>query len=57
MTIHNARLRALHVFAFAMLCLAALGAQASADDGTTPPPPRAVPLARALPRGAAGVAV
>ena len=33
-----------------MLCLLALGARASADDGTTGAPPRAVPLARAIPR-------
>lgn len=52
MTIHTARLRALHAIALAALCLAALNGsatQASADDGTATPP-RAVPLARALPR-------
>jgi murein DD-endopeptidase MepM/ murein hydrolase activator NlpD len=49
MTIQNARLRALHVLALAMLCLAAFGTQAGADDGTATPP-RAVPLARAIPR-------
>ena len=50
MTIRHARLRALQVLAVALLCLVALGAQASADDGTAGPPPRAVPLARAIPR-------
>lgn len=50
MTIQNARLRALHVLVLAALCLVALGGQTSADDGTTAPPARAVPLARALPR-------
>ena len=61
MTIHIARLRALHIVALAALCLPALlvvlvllallvlGSQARADDGTTAPP-RAVPLARAIPR-------
>jgi murein DD-endopeptidase MepM/ murein hydrolase activator NlpD len=49
MTIHNARLRALHLCALVALCLVALGGQAMADDGTTTPA-RAVPLARALPR-------
>jgi len=48
MTIHNARLRALHIGALVALCLTALAAPALADDGT--PPARAVPLARALPR-------
>ena len=49
MTIQHARLRALHVTALAGLCLLAFGGQARADDGTVAPP-RAVPLARALPR-------
>lgn len=54
MTIRTARLRALHAIALVTLCLLALGSllgslgtPALADDGT---PPRAVPLARALPR-------
>jgi len=49
MTIHNARLRALSSGLAAALCLLAFGAPARADDGT-PAAPRAVPLARALPR-------
>lgn len=49
MTTHIARLRALHIVALAALCLIALGGAAAADDGTGTPP-RAVPLARALPR-------
>ena len=49
MSIHNARLRALHIVALALACLAALTSPASADDGTTAPP-RAAPLARAIPR-------
>ena len=48
MTIHTARLRALYALAFAVLCLLAFGRNASADDTTTTPP-RAVPLARAIP--------
>ncbi|MEP7003881.1 MAG: M23 family metallopeptidase [Chloroflexota bacterium] len=50
MTIHNARLRALHMIVLVALCLAALGAQAAADDGTTQSPARAIPVARAIPR-------
>src|SRR6266542_621978 len=49
MTIHNARLRALYLCIGMALCLAAFGSQARADDGTATPP-RAVPLARALPK-------
>lgn len=49
MTIRTARLRALYVCVTAALCLLAFGAQADGDDGTSTPP-RAVPLARALPR-------
>ena len=49
MTIHIARLRALHICALVALCLLAFGSQAMADDGTTTPA-RAVPLARALQR-------
>jgi murein DD-endopeptidase MepM/ murein hydrolase activator NlpD len=49
MTIHNTRLRVLYACVTAAICLLAFGAQANADDGTTTPP-RAVPLARALPR-------
>ena len=49
MSIQNARLRVLHVIALALVCLAALGTTANADDGTTAPP-RAAPLARAIPR-------
>lgn len=49
MSIQNARLRALHAVALALVCLAALGTPANADDGTTAPP-RAVPLPRAIPR-------
>src|SRR5690348_14433523 len=48
MTIHIARLRALQIVALALLCLVVLGTQARADDGT-PTPPRAAPVARALP--------
>jgi murein DD-endopeptidase MepM/ murein hydrolase activator NlpD len=48
MSIHTARLRALYLCAFVALCLLAAGERASADDGTSTPP-RAVPLARALP--------
>ena len=50
MTIHTARLRALHVLGFAVLGVLALGAQANADDGTPATPPRAVPVARSIPR-------
>ncbi len=50
MTIHTARLRALHVLVLAALCLVALGAPAAADDGTPATPARAVPIARAIPR-------
>jgi murein DD-endopeptidase MepM/ murein hydrolase activator NlpD len=42
------RFRVLYAFVTAALCLLAFGAQANADGGTTTPP-RAVPLARALP--------
>lgn len=49
MTIRTARLRALDALVLAGLCLLALGAPASADDGTTTPA-RAVPLARAVAR-------
>ncbi len=49
MSIQNARLRALHVVALAFACLAALTSPANADDGPTAPP-RAAPLARAIPR-------
>ena len=49
MTIQTARLRALYALVTAALCLVAFGANASADDSTTNPP-RAVPLARAIPR-------
>src|SRR2546423_12427656 len=49
MTIHIARLRALHICALVAMCLMAFAAPARADDGT-PPPARAVPLSRALPR-------
>lgn len=49
MTIRTARLRALYACVLAGLCLLAQGAPASADDGTATPP-RAVPLARAIPR-------
>jgi murein DD-endopeptidase MepM/ murein hydrolase activator NlpD len=49
MSIHNTRLRVLYACVTAALCLLAFGARANADDGT-PTPPRAVPLARALPR-------
>lgn len=49
MTIHTARLRALYAVLTITLCLLAQGAVASADD-STPVPPRAVPLARAIPR-------
>lgn len=49
MSIHSARLRALSACVLAALGLLALGAQGSADDGTTAPP-RAAPLARAIPR-------
>ena len=49
MSIQNARLRALHIVALALACLAALTSPANADDGT-PAPPRAAPLARAIPR-------
>jgi len=48
MSIHNTRLRVLCACVTAAVCLLALGATASADDGPTTP--RAVPLARALPR-------
>ncbi len=48
MSIRTARLRALHVVALALLCLVVFGTQARADDGT-PTPPRAAPIARALP--------
>src|SRR5438552_18991910 len=48
MSIRTARLRAPHAVALALLCLVAFGAQARADDGT-PTPPRAAPIARALP--------
>ena len=48
MSIQNARLRALHIVVLALLCLCAFGTQARADDGT-PTPPRAAPVARALP--------
>ena len=48
MSIHAARLRALYLCAFVALCLLAAGGRASADDGTSTPP-RAIPLARALP--------
>ena len=47
MTDRTARPRALHAVALALLCLCAFGTQAAADDGTTPP--RAAPVARALP--------
>ena len=49
MTIQTARLRALHVIALVALCLLALATPVRADDGT-PTPPRAAPLARAIPR-------
>ena len=48
MSIQNARVRALHIVALALLCLVVLGTQARADDGT-PTPPRAAPIPRALP--------
>jgi len=49
MTSRTARLRALYAFVTAALCLLALATPARADDGTSAPP-RAAPLARALPR-------
>src|SRR5438045_8756747 len=49
MTIQDARLRVLYVCVTAALCVLAFGGTASADGGTTTPP-RAVPVARALPR-------
>jgi len=48
MSIRTARLRALHIVALALLGLVVFGTPAGADDGTTPP--RAAPVARALPR-------
>ena len=48
MTIHTARLRALSAAVLALACLVAQGSPAHADDG--PPPPRAIPAARAIPR-------
>lgn len=47
MPIRAARRRALHATVLAALCLVALGGAANADGGT---PPRAVPVARSLPR-------
>ena len=49
MAIKLTRLRVLYAFVTAASCLLAFGAQANADGGTTTPP-RAVPLARALPK-------
>src|SRR5438128_8355107 len=49
MTNRTARLRALLTAVLAALCLLALATPARADDGGTTPP-RAVPVARALPR-------
>src|SRR5260370_40372209 len=53
MTIHITRLRVLYVCMTAALCLLAFATVASADD-TAPVTPRAVPLARAIPRTFAG---
>jgi murein DD-endopeptidase MepM/ murein hydrolase activator NlpD len=49
MTSHITRLRVLYACVTAAVCLLALGGPAGADDGTTTPP-RAAPLARAIPR-------
>ena len=49
MNIRNTRRRVLYACVTSALCLLAFGAQANADDGTSTPP-RAVPIARALPR-------